>query len=168
LVILALLRKSTVKMKKIQPKSKVAAIAVLILAASTLLTSSGGASPAGDGANLVGNWTGDSICVGPFPACRDEKVIYRIPKAPDAKGTVTITADKIVNGKPELMGVLDFKYDSAKNTLTCDFIRGNTHGLWEFSVKGDTMEGSLLVLPDKTLARRVKLKKETSTPTPAS
>ena len=156
-------------MKTIQLKSNVAAVAALILAALTLPTSAGGASPAmiaGDGANLVGNWTGDSICAGPFPACRDENVIYRIPKVPDAKGTVTITADKIVNGKPELMGVLDFKYDAEKNTLTCDFIRGNTHGLWEFSVKGDTMEGTLVVLPDKTLARRVKLKKDNSTPSP--
>ena len=155
-------------MKTIQPKSNLAAVAVLILAALTMPTSSGGASSAmiGDGANLVGNWAGDSICVGPFPACRDEKVIYRIPKAPDAKGTVTITADKIVNGEPELMGVLDFKYDAEKNTLTCDFIRGNTHGLWEFSVKGNTMEGTLVVLPDKILARRVKLKRDNSTPSP--
>jgi hypothetical protein len=157
-------------MKTVQPKSNLAAVAVLILAALTLPTSPGGASPAmiAGGANLVGNWTGDSICVGPFPACRDEKVIYHIPKAPDAKGTVTITADKIVDGKPELMGVLDFKYDAEKNALTCDFIRGNTHGLWEFSVKGDTMEGTLVMLPDKILARRIKLKKDTSTPAPAS
>ena len=156
-------------MKTIQPKSNLAGVAVLILAALTLPTSPGGASSAmiaGDGANLIGNWTGDSICVGPFPACRDERVIYRIAKAPDPTGTVAITADKIVNGKPELMGVLDFKYDAEKNTLTCDFVRGNTHGLWEFSVKGNTMEGTLVVLPDKILARRVKLKKDNSTPSP--
>ena len=122
-----------------------------------------GSKPGDDGSNLVGNWTGDSICVGPFPACHDEKVIYRIPKAPDATGKVTITADKIVNGKPETMGVLDFKYDSEKGTLTCEFTRGSTHGLWEFTVKENTMEGTLVVLPDKTLARRVKLKKEAPT-----
>lgn len=117
-----------------------------------------------DGANLVGNWTGESICVGPFPACHDEKVVYRIQRAPDAKANVSITADKIVNGKPELMGVLDFKYDPEKSTLVCDFTRGNTHGLWEFTVTGDSMEGTLVVLPDKTLARRVKLKKDPATP----
>jgi hypothetical protein len=158
-------------MKTIQPKSNLAAIAVLILAALLLPISKGSTSPAtitGDGANLVGNWTGDSICVGPFPACRDEKVIYRITKGPDDKGTISVAADKIVNGKPELMGVLDFKYDAEKDTLTCDFIRGNTHGLWEFTVKGDTMEGALVVLPDKTVARRVKLTKESSTPAPTT
>ena len=50
-----------------------------------------------DGANLVGNWIGESLCVGDRPACHDEKVIYRIPKAPDEAGNVTITADKIVS-----------------------------------------------------------------------
>jgi hypothetical protein len=58
------------------------------------------------------------------------------------------------------MGVLDFKYDGAKQTLTCDFTRGHTHGIWEFTVQKDTMEGTLIVLPDKILARRVKVKKE--------
>lgn len=154
-------------MKTSQTKSKRAAVVVFTLAALMLLISGSSANPAtGDGSDLVGNWTGDSICVGPFPACHDEKVIYRIPKGPDTAGTVTITADKIVNGKPELMGVLDFKYDAAKDTLTCDFVRGNTHGLWEFSVQGNTMEGTLVVLPEKTLARRVKLKKDTVTPSP--
>jgi len=155
-----------------QHKPKLVAVVVFTLAALMLLISRSSASSAmttRDGSNLVGNWTGDSICVGPFPACRDEKVIYRIPDAPDASGKVTITADKIVNGKPESMGVLDFKYDPEKNTLICDFTRGNTHGLWEFTVKGNTMEGTLVVLPEKTLARRVRLKKDTSasSPTPA-
>jgi hypothetical protein len=59
-------------------------------------------------------------------------------------------------------GGLDFKYDSEKQTVVCDFTRGNTHGLWELTVKGNTMEGTLMLLPDKTLVRRVKLKKETA------
>lgn len=113
-----------------------------------------------DGSSLVGNWTGESLCVGNRPACHDEKVIYRIAKAPDEAGNVTITADKIVNGKPESMGSLDFKYDREKQTLTCDFTRGTTHGLWEFTISGTTMEGTLVTLPDKTVARRVKVKKE--------
>jgi hypothetical protein len=113
-----------------------------------------------DGSSLVGNWTGESLCVGNRPACHDEKVIYGIAKAPDEAGNVTITADKIVNGKPETMGTLDFKYDREKQTLTCDFTRGTTHGLWEFTISGTTMEGTLVTLPDKTVARRVKVKKE--------
>ena len=138
-----------------------AGIVLSILAGAVICNAS--TTRSDDGSNLVGNWTGDSICVGPFPACHDEKVIYRIPKAPDETGKVTITADKIVDGKPETMGVLDFKFDPENATLICEFTRGKTHGLWEFKVKGDTMEGTLVVLPDKTLARRVKLKKEAPT-----
>lgn len=155
------------RMKMIQKQSNQFLVAIIICAAFLLQIprpAKADNTIIDDGANLVGNWTGESICVGPFPACHDEKVVYRIQRAPDAKGNVSITADKIVNGKPELMGVLDFKYDPEKSTLVCDFTRGNTHGLWEFTVKGDSMEGTLVVLPDKTLARRVKLKKDPSTP----
>jgi len=144
-------------------ESKIAPVIVLILifgAVSVIPGSTPANAITDDGSSLVGNWTGDSICVGSRPACHDERVSYRIAKAPDASGNVTITADKIVNGKPELMGVLDFKFDSEKQTLVCDFTRGNTHGLWEFTVEGNAMEGTLIVLPDKTLVRRVKVKKE--------
>ena len=108
---------------------------------------------------LIGDWTGESICQGYHPACHDEKVVYHISKTPDKPDTVTLAADKIVDGKSELMGILEFKYDSEKGTLTNEFTRGNTHGLWELTVKGDTMEGTLIILPDKTIGRRVKVKK---------
>ena len=68
--------------------------------------------------------------------------------------------DKIVNDKPETMGVLDFVYDAQKQTLSSEFTRNNRHGIWEFSVKGDTIEGTLTTLPDKSLVRRVKVRKE--------
>jgi len=152
--------------QRISQRQKLAVPAIIvwiILAAISIISRSNTAATiTDDGSELVGNWTGDSICAGNRPACHDEQVIYRIPKAPDSSGNVTITADKIVNGKPELMGVLDFKYDSEKKTLVCDFTRGNTHGLWEFTVQGNTMAGTLVVLPDKTLIRRVKVKKETA------
>jgi hypothetical protein len=113
-----------------------------------------------DGAKLLGNWAGESICVGNHPACHDEQVVYRISKAPDESSKVTITADKIINGKPETMYVLDFKYDEKKGTLTGEFVNSRYHGVWEYTVKGDTMEGTLTLLPDKTIARRVRVRKE--------
>lgn len=146
-------------MRRILKLMVTAGIALATIVACAIICDASG-QPGDDGSSLVGNWTGESICTGAFPACHDEKVIYRIPKAPDRSGKVTITADKIVNGKPETMGVLDFNYDGDKDTLVCEFTRGTTHGLWEFKVKEDTMEGTLVVLPAKTLARRVKLKKE--------
>ena len=145
-----------------QPMARGIVLILIFGAVSVIPSSTTAIAITDDGSSLVGNWTGDSICVGNRPACHDERVIYRISKAPDSSGNVTITADKIVNGKPELMGVLDFKYDSEKQTLVCDFTRGNTHGLWELTVDGNTMEGTLMVLPDKTLVRRIKVKKETA------
>ncbi len=145
-------------------RSKSIRVVAAIIVSAAWLVAGGYASAieVGDaGSDLGGNWIGESVCVGNRPACHDEQVIYRITKAPDPAGKVTITADKIVNGKPELMGVLDFKYDPEKSTLVCDFNRGSTHGLWELAVKNTAMTGTLIVLPEKTLVRRIKLKKET-------
>jgi hypothetical protein len=114
-----------------------------------------------DGSKLFGNWTGESICVGDNPNCHDEKVIYRISKSASGEaGKVTIAADKIVDGKPELMGVLDFKYDAEKGTLVGEFQTARYHGVWEYTVKGNVMEGTLTLLPAKTIARRVKVRKD--------
>jgi hypothetical protein len=115
---------------------------------------------ADDASELVGNWTGESICVGNNPACHDEKVVYRISKASTEPGKLIITMDKIVDGKPETMGVMDFKYDGEKRMLVGEFKNARYHGVWEFTVKGETMEGTLSLLPAKTIVRRVKVKKD--------
>ena len=68
--------------------------------------------------------------------------------------------DKIVNGKPETMGVFDFVYDAEKQTLSSEFTRNDRHGIWEFALTGDLMDGTLDTLPDKTIVRRIKVKKD--------
>ena len=138
-------------------------ISMALIIASMFATESGAQNKnnvADEREKLVGDWTGESLCQGYRPACHDERVVYHISKTLDKPDTVTLAADKIVDGKPEQMGVLEFKYDSEKGTLTSEFTRGNTHGLWELTVKGDEMEGTLIILPDKTIGRRVKVKKE--------
>src|SRR5262249_39324347 len=99
---------------------------------------------------LVGNWSGESICVNKekFPACNDEQVIYRIVKSSDKANTVTITMDKLVNNKPETMGVEDFVYDAQKRILTSEFKNSRVHLIIEFSVTGDLIEGTISSLPD--------------------
>lgn len=116
----------------------------------------------GDISELVGNWSGESICVNKekFPACNDEQVIYRIVPAKGKSDTVTITADKIVNGKPETMGVFDFVYDPQKHTLSSEFKNSRVHLIFELAVKGDILEGTLAALPDRTIVRRIKVKKD--------
>lgn len=109
---------------------------------------------------VLGDWEGESICVDKNrPACKNEHVVYHITKKEGETDAVTIRADKIVNGKPEDMGSLDCKHDAAKSTLTCEFTVNNTHGVFEFAIKGDEMEGTLKLLPAGTLGRKINVKK---------
>lgn len=109
---------------------------------------------AGDEAQLIGDWTGDSICQVKNSPCHDEKVVYHIAKGRDPDH-VTISADKIVDGKAINMGIIDFTYNRSNGTLL-----NETEGwVWKFTVKGNVMEGTL-TMPDKTVYRRVTLKKK--------
>jgi hypothetical protein len=115
-----------------------------------------------DVSKLAGEWSGESVCADreKFPACNDERVIYRVAPAPGRPDTLTITMDKVVNGKPETMAVFDFAYDARARTLSAEFTRNNRRGVWEFAVKGDLLEGTLTTLPDRTLVRRIRVKKD--------
>ena len=81
-------------------------------------------------------------------------------KSSGKSNILTVTADKIVNSKPETMGVLDFVYDAQKQTLSSEVTRNSWHSIFEFAIKGDLMEGTLTTLPDKTTVRRIKLRKD--------
>jgi hypothetical protein len=123
-----------------------------------------GEKPEGQGgeiSKLVGDWFGESICVNKekFPACHDEQVVYHVAVASGKTNTVTIAADKIVNGKPEAMGTFDFTYDAQKRTLTSEINNERMHLIFEFAVKDELLEGTLSRLPERTLARRIKVKK---------
>jgi hypothetical protein len=110
------------------------------------------ASLASDG--IAGDWTGESICTVKNSPCHDEHVIYHISE-PDPNGKLKIDADKIVNGKPEFMGTIDCTFDKKASTLVCPM----NNGLWEFSVSGTKMEGTLK-LSDGTLFRRINVAKK--------
>jgi len=60
--------------------------------------------------DLVGSWRGTSTCVDRvhFPACHDEQVIYDAQQKGRAPDTVTVRADKVVNGVRDFMGEFDF------------------------------------------------------------
>jgi hypothetical protein len=115
-----------------------------------------------DISKLVGEWSGESICVNKekFPACNDERVVYHVVAAAGKTDAVTITADKIVNGKPEAMGTFDFVYDARRQTLTSEFKNDRVHIIFELAVKGDLLEGTLSTLPERALVRRIKVKKD--------
>jgi len=110
-------------------------------------------------AKLVGDWTGESICVGEIGACHDETVVYHISLDASDPTKVKMAADKIVNGKPEWMGDIDLKYDAKNNTLTGDLTSPRYRGVWEFTVKEYIMWGTLSLLPEKRIVRQIRVTK---------
>lgn len=111
--------------------------------------------------SLAGDWTGESICAGNNPSCHDERVVYHISTDPADETKVKIAADKIVDGKPEWMGDVFLKYDVVKQTLTGDFQSPRYKGIWEFTVKGNIIEGTLSLLsPEKMVSRRIRVQRD--------
>ncbi|HKR32661.1 MAG TPA: hypothetical protein VJT08_19425 [Terriglobales bacterium] len=102
--------------------------------------------------DLVGNWTGTSLCqVRPSP-CHDEDVVFRFSKPHEDK--ITVQADKIVDGKAVTMGASEWTYQKSNQTLTWEMPRG----IWKVIVNGDTIDGTLVV-PDSVVFRKIHLKK---------
>jgi hypothetical protein len=131
----------------------------------SLLMGLGPASCAQQASSLAGDWTGESICGGNNPSCHDEQVVYHISVDPSDASKVKIAADKLVNGKPEWMGDIILKYDAAKQTLTGDMESPRYKGIWEFTVKGNTIEGTLsLFNPEKTTGRRIRVQRNGISP----
>ncbi len=126
---------------------------------SSLPRQVGAADVQSSSASVIGTWKGESTCLGDRPACKNEVVVYRFEAVAGKPELVTLLADKIIDGKREPMYRLDFQYDEAKGTLACEFTRRQTHGLWQYKLTADELEGTLVLLPDKSLGRRVKVKR---------
>lgn len=105
---------------------------------------------------ILGTWTGTSTCVGNHPACKDETVVYRFVPLEGHPGQVRLLADKILGGKRVPMGALVFDVEPRSKTARSEFTRGRTHGVWSFTVAGNSMTGTLTDLPDRSKARDVK------------
>lgn len=122
-------------------------------------------------ASVIGTWKGDSTCTGVRPACKNEVVVYRFEAVAGKPDVISWFADKIIEGKREPMGKAEMRYDEAKGELSWDFTISQTHGLWQFKASGDTMEGTLILIPNRDVARVVKVKRVSEKdvpPAPAS
>jgi hypothetical protein len=117
---------------------------------------------AGQASSLAGDWTGESICVGEVGACKDEQVVYHLSVDPADATKVRIGADKIVNGKPDFMGDIDLRFDARNNTLTGELNGPRYRGVWQFTIKGNMMWGTLSLLPDKNIVRQIRVTKTES------
>jgi hypothetical protein len=109
---------------------------------------------------IVGTWTGASTCVNreAAPACTDEQVIYAISRTAGKPGSVVVNADKVVNGVRVPMGALDF-VRAPDGSWSTEIETPRTHALWRLTIAGDAMNGTLWLVPSKTLVRRVELRR---------
>lgn len=111
-------------------------------------------SGGGDERKLVGTWRGDSLCVEKGTACHDEVAVYRITVVAGRPGYLMVSGGKVVDGKEIVMGTGEWRYDSGKHTLSVELPRG----VITLKADGDKLEGAF-ILPDKTVLRRITLKK---------
>jgi hypothetical protein len=102
---------------------------------------------------IIGTWKGTSICQVKNSPCHDEIVVYHISKV-EGIDTFRITANKIVNGVEEDMGILECKLDRKRNQL----ISATNKATWTFNITGKSINGILMV--QGNLYRIVKVKKQ--------
>ena len=94
------------------------------------------------------------------PACNDEQVVYEIGVSPGKANTVTVKADKVVDGKRVPMGVLDFTRDGKDAGWTTEFETPRVHATWRLTVSGKKMQGTMTLLPSKAVVRKMDLQKD--------
>jgi hypothetical protein len=140
--------------------------ALFVLIASVTGTNAAMQDHHGPSLQALGTWAGKSTCVGNRPSCKNENVVFRYMAIDGEPSKVRLLADKVLDGKRVPMFKLDFEVSGDR--LSCEFRMGSTHGVWEFTVSGDTMEGTLVILPTRELGRRVSIRrvKEDTVPTP--
>ena len=143
-------------------------IVALFIAGFTASSKGQGLARPMNASSLVGTWSGESICVDQRPACKNEVVVYRFEPVAGKSTLVTLLADKIIKGKRIPMYKLDFQYNETRRMLSCEFTQGRTHGTWEYKITGDSLEGTGIVLPAKSVARRVKVKRVREDQLPAA
>ena len=107
--------------------------------------------------SLVGVWKGTSLCQVKNSSCHDENVVYHISKN-SSGDSYQVDASKIIDGKEDDMGMLNFSFNAQQKILfLVDSVR---NGKWEFKISGKEMHGTLI--SKGTLVRIIDLKKEDS------
>ena len=111
-------------------------------------------------AGVVGTWRGTSTCVDKvaFPACHDEVVIYEVRPTAQSPDSVTVRADKVVNGAREFMGELVFGH-GPDGAWSSEFNSPRFRGRWTLRIEGTRMSGALIELPTSRQVRAVALQR---------
>jgi hypothetical protein len=88
-----------------------------------------------------GVWKGTSICQVKNSPCHDENVVYYISKV-NKDLVIEMDAYKIVNGKEEEMGKIQFQYDANTKQITSI---AQSKGIWNFKREKNSLKGTLYV-----------------------
>ena len=112
---------------------------------------------------LVGRWHGTSICTKADwnAACHDEEALYDF-KEGVAPGHVLCKGYRMVNGKPEYMGDLDFAYDETAKAWVAEFSGPRVQSRWIFEPHGDDLDGRFVLLPSMRVGRTIHVTRQTS------
>ncbi|MBA0086554.1 MAG: hypothetical protein HRJ53_16360 [Acidobacteria bacterium Pan2503] len=113
-----------------------------------------------DNAEILGAWEGESKCTLPDSPCHDEHVIYEVSTDKNVSSGLKMDGYKVVNGERVLMGTLRCAFEARKKTLSCTS-RGKEADDWEYTLSGDTLEGTLTI-NGKTRYRKIVTKKVTA------
>jgi len=108
---------------------------------------------------IIGTWEGESICTVPDSPCHDEQALYRIKPDKDDPDKIVAEGFKVVDKRPQFMGILSCKFAPEQQVLTCT---GNTpkRDIWTFNVGDGTIDGTLTIGKEKQLYRKISLKKK--------
>ena len=104
---------------------------------------------------LNGNWKGTSLCQIKNSPCHDEIVVYHISKD-SGSNSYLVNAGKIIEGKENDMGALNFSFDP--NQMILFLVDSVQQVKWEFKVTGKEMHGTLI--SKGKLFRIIDLKRE--------
>jgi hypothetical protein len=103
----------------------------------------------------VGTWRGDSKCLVTPSACRDEDSVYRITAIAQSQTKLTLTANKIVDGREISMGTSDCSFFPDSHVLKCPLPNGYTI---RFELKADSLNGTM-TRSDGTEWRKITLRR---------
>lgn len=109
---------------------------------------------------IIGTWQGTSTCVDRthYPSCQDEQVVYTVRSHAGTRDTVTLRAEKIVNGAREMMSEDDF-VRQRDGSWAATLRTRRFHLRILLRVSGDRMTGQLTDLDAQRKVRDMALRR---------
>ena len=130
-------------------------VGLLCFAAIPSARSQAPAQSAENSERVVGVWRGHSTCMVKTSPCHDEVNVYHVSAIPAMPGIYFVSGNKVMDGKEEVMGTGEWRYEAATHTLVYEFPRG----VFRLKIEVDNMTGDLK-LPDGTLYREIQLQRD--------